>query len=523
MANGVLRLIETRLRAFFATVHVTVFAGAALIILAFVLFGVLFPRRAEATFDFLHATITEYFGWYYLLVVTLFLLFALWLFFSRYGSIRLGDVDERPEFGFVAWFAMLFSCGMGIGIVFWGIAEPVLHFQEPPRGEPRTAEALNQAMVLTFFHWGLHSWAIYVVMGLSLAYFSFRYRLPMTIRSIFYPLLGNRIYGPIGHAIDILAVFGTVFGLATSLGLGAIQLNTGLNTLLGVPVSTGYQVLIIATITTIAVGSVVSGLHKGLKWLSVLNLVLALGVMLFFLVAGPTLFNIRLLMDSTGTYFQELIQLSFWADAVGGSEWHREWTIFYWGWWIAWSPFVGIFIARVSRGRTIREFVGGVLGMPVLFIFVWMSMLGGTALHLEFFAEGASPGISEAVLRDTTLALYVTLQQLPLDLVVSTIATMLIATYFITSSDSGTHVVDALISRGSKRSPTRQRVIWGIAEGAVAATLLIVGGQAALRSLQTGSIVAGLPFSVILLLICYSLWRALTREYRVEGVKPPWP
>ena len=510
------------LKAFFKTVNAPVFTGAAVIVVSFVLYGVALPGHAGQTFDAIHDFITEYLGWFYILAATFFVGFVLWLLFSRYGSIRLGDVDERPEFSFFAWFAMLFSAGMGIGLVFWGIAEPILHYQNPPRGEGGTLEALDQAMVLTFFHWGLHSWAIYVVMGLSLAYFSFRYRLPMTIRSIFYPQLGDRIYGPIGHTIDILAIFGTIFGLATSLGLGAMQFNTGLNVLFGMPVSVWHQVGLIAAITSIAVLSVVSGLHKGLKWLSILNLVLALTLMLFLLIAGPTLFNIRLLIDSSGHYLQQLLHLSLWTDAVGDSEWHKEWTIFYWGWWIAWSPFVGIFIARVSRGRTIREFVGGVLLMPVLFVFAWMAMFGGTALHLEHFTAGGA-GIAQAVAEDETLALYMTLQQLPLEFLFSLLATILIATYFITSSDSGTHVVDALVSRGSKRSPTRQRVIWGITEGAVAATLLIVGGEQALRSLQTGSIAAGLPFTVILLLISYNLYRALRREYRVEGVQPPWP
>ena len=509
-----------RSRAFFATVNPAVFVASATLVVFFVGFGVLFPQTASKTFGSLHAFITEYFGWFYLLAVTVFLGFLAWLGLSRYGAIRLGQPDERPEFGFVAWFAMLFSTGMGIGLVFWSVAEPILHYQNPPTGEGLTPEAARQAMVYTFFHWGLHAWAVYVVLGLSVAYFSYRHRLPLTIRSIFYPLLGDRIYGPAGHVIDVLAVFGTLFGLATSLGFGAMQLNTGLNVLLEVPVSPGHQVAIIGSITAIAVISVLSGLDRGLKWLSVFNLSLALLVLSFVIVVGPTLFIVRFFVDSTGGYLQQLIGMSLNTDPIGGSAWQKDWTMFYWGWWIAWSPFVGIFIARVSRGRTIRQFIGGVLALPTLFVFLWMAAFGGSALHLELFDNSA--GISAAVNEDTTIALYALLEKLPLTTLASGLATLLIATYFITSSDSGTHVVDALMSRGRSRSPRRQRVIWGLTEGAVAATLLIVGGERALDSLQTGAITAGLPVALILCLACFSLMRALGREFRVEGVRPPW-
>ncbi len=367
--------------AFFATVNPTVFIASAIMVLAFVGFGVSFPATASQVFEGIQGFITEYLGWGYLLAVTVFLVFLIWLGFSRYGSIRLGQPDDRPEFGYGAWFAMLFSAGMGIGLVFWSVAEPILHYQHPPTGEGETMEAARQAMVYTFFHWGLHAWAVYVVLGLSVAYFSFRHRLPLTIRSIFYPLLGDRIYGPIGHVIDILAVFGTLFGLATSLGFGAMQLNTGLNVLFDMPVSHWYQVGIITGITLVAVFSVLSGLDRGLKWVSVFNLGLAVVFMLFVLFAGPTLFILRFLLDSTGAYLQQLVEMSLYADAIGGSQWQKDWTMFYWAWWIAWSPFVGIFIARISRGRTIREFIFGVLALPSLFVFAWMAIFGGSALR----------------------------------------------------------------------------------------------------------------------------------------------
>ncbi|WP_410346091.1 BCCT family transporter [Thioalkalivibrio sp.] len=509
-----------RPQAFFASVNPTVFTASAIMVVLFLGFGVAFPATASHVFEAIHSFITEYLGWGYLLVVTGFVVFLIWLGFSRYGSIRLGQPEDRPEFSYGAWFAMLFSAGMGIGLVFWSVAEPIMHYQNPPHGAGETAEAARQAMVYTFFHWGLHAWAVYVVLGLSVAYFSFRHRLPLTIRSIFYPLLGDRIYGPIGHAIDVLAIFGTLFGLATSLGFGAMQLNTGLNVLVGMPVSHWYQVGIIGAITAVAVFSVLSGLDRGLKWVSIFNLSLAMAFMLFVLLAGPTLFLVRFLLDSTGSYLQQLIELSLHTDAIGGSGWQKDWTMFYWAWWIAWSPFVGIFIARISRGRTIREFIVGVLGVPTLFVFTWLTIFGGTALYFELFEEGA--GIAAAVAEDTTVALYATLEHLPWTTLSSAIATLLIATYFITSSASGTYVIDALVSRGALHSPKRQRVIWGITEGAVAATLLIVGGERALDSLQTASLTGGLPVAIILGFCCYSLMRALRREYRVEGVDSPW-
>ncbi|WP_018935740.1 BCCT family transporter [Thioalkalivibrio sp. ALJ24] len=499
-----------RPHAFFATVNPVVFTASSIVVLTFVLFGVVFTETASLTFAAIHGFITQYLGWIYILAVTIFLAFLVWLALSPYGRIRLGNTEDRPEFSFMAWFSLLFGAGMGIGLIFWSVAEPMLHYQNPPFGEGETQEAAGEAMAFTFFHWGLHAWAVYVVLGLSVAYFSFRKGLPLTIRSIFYPMLGDRIYGPIGHVIDILAVFGTLFGLATSLGFGAMQLNTGLNVLFGMPVSGWFQVGIIGAITFVAVMAVISGLDRGLKWMSLANLWLATALLLFVLLAGPTLFIIRFFLDSIGEYLNHIVQLSLTAGAMQEAEWQKEWTIFYWAWWIAWSPFVGIFIARVSRGRTIREFIAGVLLLPSLFVFVWLAVFGGTALHFELFGDGA--GIAAAVAEDTTIALYATLEQLPLFHLASGLATVLIATYFITSSGSGTHVIDALVSRGSTRSPKRQRVIWGITEGAVAATLLIVGGEMALDGLQTGAITAGLPVAIILLFACVNLTRALQGE-----------
>ncbi|AGY92154.1 hypothetical protein SPICUR_05905 [Spiribacter curvatus] len=503
---------------FFATVNPTVFTASALVIGGFVAFGVIQPDRATTLFQLMNGFITEYLGWGYLVVVTFFVGFLIWLGLSRFGTIRLGQPGDRPHFRFSAWFAMLFSAGMGIGLVFWSIAEPILHYQNPPTGAGGTPEAASQAMIYSFFHWGLHAWAVYVVLGLSVAYFSFRHQLPLTIRSVLYPLIGDRIYGPIGHIIDVLAVFGTLFGLATSLGFGAMQLNTGLNELVGMPIDPLWQVGIIASITGFAVLSVISGLDRGLKWLSMFNLGLALLLLAFIFIAGPTLFLVRFFLDSIGGYFQQLVGMSLSTGAMKSTEWHKDWTMFYWGWWIAWSPFVGIFIARISRGRTIREFIVGVLALPTLFVFAWLTVFGGTALHMEVF--GGDAGIAAAVSKDTTVALYLTLAELPWTTLSSALATLLIATYFITSSDSGTFVVDALISRGARHSPRRQRVIWGITEGAVAATLLLVGGETALQGLQTGALTAGLPVAVILVVCCVSLVRALRYESLGTDIQP---
>ncbi|MFQ5937141.1 MAG: BCCT family transporter [Acidiferrobacterales bacterium] len=515
----------------------TVAIVSKVVIVVFVLFGLL---QADAihqalglgaeipskTFSAVKGFILGTLKWYYIAIVAFFLFFVIWLAISRYGSVRLGKDTDRPEFSNFAWFAMLFGCGMGIGLVFWSIAEPIYHFQSNPfieKGEEQTALAALTAMRLTFFHWGLHPWAIYVIVALSLAYFSYRKGLPLTIRSSLYPIIGNRIYGPIGHAVDILAVFATVFGVATSLGLGVQQMNTGLNQMFGMPVGTGWQILLILIISAVAVVSVVSGVNKGIRILSNLNLWLSFSILAFLLLFGPTRFLLRTLLQSTGDYLANVVPLSFWTDANQNRPWQGWWTAFYWGWWIAWSPFVGMFIARISKGRTIRQFVIGVLLLPTAFGFIWLSLFGGTALYIELFGQG---GVVAAVKQDVTLALYTTLDQMPgldaavpalfglaspvwLSALFAFIATLLIATYFITSSDSGTLVVATLLSMGDPNPRTLHRVIWGFGEGAVAAILLLAGG---LGALQTASITAALPFSVIMLFMCYGIVKALQQE-----------
>ena len=512
------------------------------VVFALVIFGAVWTKAAGEAFTAVKDWMVVVLKWYYLGIVAMFLFFVLWLLISRYGNVRLGDDDERHEFSYFSWFAMLFGAGMGIGLVFWSIAEPIYHFQSNPFiGEgtgidPKSAQAAQVAMRITFFHWGLHPWAIYVVVGLTLSYFAYRKKLPLAIRSALYPLIGDRIYGPWGHAADILAVFGTVFGVATSLGLGVQQMATGLHELTGIGFfvtvdDAGKQspnisamLMLIAIISAIATVSVVSGVGKGVKLLSELNLWLSLAIMVFFLAFGPTRYLLNAFLQNTGDYLGAVIPLSLWSDANKDGPWQGWWTVFYWGWWIAWAPFVGMFIARISRGRTIREFVLGVLLVPTILAFIWLTLFGNTALHIELFGAG---GIAEAVKTDLTSALYVTFDKMDLGLLgtlAATVATLLIATYFITSSDSGTLVVSTLLSVGDPHPPTVHRVIWGLSEGLVAAVLLLAGG---LKALQTASITAALPFSVIMLFMCFGLVKALREEVPgpqfVPGGEPTKP
>ncbi len=502
----------------------TVTQWSQFIVFALVIFGAVWTDVAGGLFDAVKAFMVTTMKWYYLALVAGFLFFVVWLMFSRYGNIRLGKDDDRPEFGYFSWFAMLFSAGMGIGLVFWSIAEPMYHFQSNPFMADAMAEtprAAGIAMRLTFFHWGLHPWAIYVVVALSLAYFSYRKGLPLTIRSTLYPLIGERIYGPLGHAADILAVFGTIFGVATSLGLGVQQMATGLHVLTGWEAfvdiapdgsqspNVAAMLALIAVISAIATLSVVSGLGRGVKILSELNLWLSIAIMAFLFLFGPTVYLLNTLLQSTGDYIANVIPLSLWSDAQQDTDWQGNWTAFYWGWWIAWAPFVGMFIARISRGRTIREFTLGVLLVPTFLAFIWLVLFGGTALHIELFENG---GITEAVSADITSALYVTLAKLDPGLmgkIAGAVATLLIATYFITSSDSGTLVVNTILSMGDPEPPVVHRVIWGLKEGLVAAVLLLAGG---LSALQTAAITAALPFSVIMLFMAWGLVRALRAE-----------
>ncbi|MAR02138.1 MAG: choline transporter [Oceanospirillaceae bacterium] len=488
-----------------------VFFGSAMVAILLVAFTIGMPETASQAFAAIQNWIVGTAGWFYILSVAIFLVFVVLLAVSDYGRIRLGPDHSEPDYSYKSWFAMLFSAGMGIGLMFYGVAEPVMHMMSPPSADPETVAAARDAMRITFFHWGVHAWAIYAVVALALAYFAFRQNLPLTIRSALYPIIGEKIHGPIGHAVDIFAVLGTLFGVATSLGLGVIQVNAGLNYLLDVPIATTTQVILIVGITSLATISVVMGLDGGIRRISELNLILAIILLLFVLIAGPTAHLLETLVQNTGHYMATLVDTTFNLYAYEPTGWMGGWTLFYWGWWIAWSPFVGMFIARVSRGRTIREFIIGVLLVPVGFTFMWMTFFGNTGLNM--IMEQGIVELGQAVSADASVALFQFFEYLPFSTLASTIAVILVITFFVTSSDSGSLVVDMLTSGGDHEdTPVWQRIFWALSEGAIAATLLMAGG---LVALQTATIASALPFAVVMLFMCWGLFKSL----RLEVVK----
>ena len=498
-----------------STLNKPVFFISAGLIIAVCLYGALFSEHASLVFSDLQSWLLTNLGWLYMGSVAGFFMLVIYLAFSRFAHLRLGADDSEPEYSYGSWFAMLFSAGMGIGLMFFGVSEPMTHFLEPPVGEGGTIDAARNAMQVTFFHWGLHAWAIYIIIGLALAYFSFRHDLPLTLRSALYPVIGDKIYGKWGNAVDIFAILGTMFGVATSLGIGVMQVNAGLNYLFGLPVSIMVQVALIAAITCAATVSVVAGLDAGIRRLSELNLVLALLLMVFVLVAGPTVMLLSSLIQNIGMYLSGLVDMTFRIYAYEPNEWIGNWTLFYWAWWISWYPFVGMFIARISRGRTIREFILGVLLVPSGFTFLWLTIFGNSGLWLEMHEAGA--GLATAVQTNMPTAIFVLLDQLPLTGITSALATMLIVTFFVTSSDSGSLVIDIISSGGAENPPVWQRIFWAVSEGAVAATLLVAGGLAAL---QTAAISSALPLIIVMFLVCYGLMKALHAEPSVRGVRP---
>ena len=491
---------------FHLDVHPQVFFISAGLILVFVILTLVFQQHMEEIFRQIQNVISDYTGWLFIWTVNIVLVFILVLLAGRFGNIRLGGPDARPEFSTLGWFAMLFSAGMGIGLLFYGVAEPMFHYVANPHVEEGTVESARMAMDITFLHWGLHPWAIYSLVALSLAFFSFNQGLPLSIRTAFYPLFGDRIYGWTGHVIDILATVATLFGVATSLGLGVQQVNAGLDHLLGIGQSPTIQVALIGGITLIATWSVVKGLDKGIRRLSEINITFAGLLALFVLLVGPTLFILNALLENIGYYFQYLPMLSTWNETYERTEWQHGWTIFYWSWWIAWSPFVGMFIARVSHGRTIRQFVAGVLLVPTFITFIWITIFGNTALFIEMFGAG---GISQAVQENIPVSLFILLGNFPLASFTSSLAIIVIVTFFVTSSDSGSMVIDIITSGGNPNPPVLSRLFWAIMEGLVAAVLLIGGG---LVALQTATITTGLPFALIILGMCFSLYKGLS-EY----------
>src|ERR687898_740486 len=498
----------------------TVFWIAAVLSAVFVAGGILFTDSLAAVFDaVLWGFLVPNFGWVFILSSFGFLAFSLYLAFSRYGKIRLGGQDEQPEFSTVSWVAMMFSAGMGIGLMFFGVAEPLSHMGAPPFGlaEPNTKGAAQVAMEYSYFHWAFHPWAIYAIMGLALAYFVFRKGMPNLISTAFYPLLGDRVYGPIGKTIDILAIFATLFGSATSLGLGALQINQGLEAVFGIggQNAVGLAIVVIAILTLAFILSAISGVHRGIQWIANANMILAVFLVVFVFVVGPTVFILNSFTEALGGYLFRLIPMSFRAGAFSDADFVSSWTVFYWAWWISWAPFVGTFIARISRGRTIREFVFGVIIAPSVVSFVWFAVLGGTAISLQL--SGAVNNLAETSANNQPEALFLVLQQFPLYSLMSLIVIILVALFFVSGADAASVVMGMLSSRGNLHPRRWTLIVWGTFTGAAAAICLLAGAiqgsvDVALSALQAVAIASAAPFVLILIGLCFSILKALRTD-----------
>ena len=499
-------------------INLWVFCSSLFLIAGVVITSLLNLATINSVFSDTQAWIAINSGWFFVLLTNLILGFLLYLSISRFASVRLGGNNAKPEFSRLSWFSMLFSAGMGIGLLFYSVAEPMYHLMKPPHGaDAFSVAAATDAMKTTFLHWGLHAWAIYALVGLALAYFAFNRNQPFSIRAIFEPLLGDRINGFWGHAIDTLATLATLFGVATSLGLGVSQINAGLNHLFGIEESTLVQIILIILITAIATLSVVAGLDRGIKRLSEINMVAASVLVILILISGPTLFILNGLVENLGAYFDNIFYLAFWNETYTGGSWQNGWTVFYWGWWIAWSPFVGLFIARISKGRTIREFVGGVLLVPTIMTFFWLSVFGNSAIYIELFADGKLASAVNENLSQSLFVFFAEVSSLNSSLpdiflpFISFLAICVVITFFVTSSDSGSLVIDMITAGGNPNPPVVQRIFWASTEGIVAAILLVAGG---LTALQTMAIATGLPFAVILLFMIFSLHHALSQDLK---------
>lgn len=500
---------------FFKGMNTAMSCIAILMIVASLVAGTLYTDASSTRLAQVREWLTPFLEWYYVLLVAFLLFFMVWLGTGRYKNVRLGADDEVPEFTFFSWVSMLFAAGTGVGILFWSVAQPILQFQDNPFVEfgSADADAAIIAMRLSFFHWGINGWAIFSFVGLVLAYFCFRQQQPLTIRFALRPLLGDRVFGPAGNLIDLLAVFGTVFGIATTLGLGVQQMNAGLERVFDIPASTQLQLIVIGSIMLIATLSVISGVSRGVRLLSEANFWLSIAAVLFMLLLGPTQYLVSVTVEATGDYIQNLLRMTFHTNATHRSNWQATWTVFFWGWWLAWSPFVGMFIARISRGRTFREFVMGVLLVPTAITIVWIGLFGGTALYQELFQNG---GIIEAVYRDTSSALFVMIEGMSLGEmtpVVSTLLIVLIGTYLITSANAGTLVITTILSGGETDTPVPHRILWGLLLALLTAVLLLAGG---LDTLQSAVITAALPFSIVVLGMISGLLKALRAERYAE-------
>lgn len=491
----------------------TVLYASAFVTILFVAISLLLPTQMNDVVSKVFTFLTVQFGWLYLLSVAVFIVVVVGIAISPYGKIKLGKDDDKPEFTNFQWFAMLFGGGMGIGLVFWSVAEPMMHYLSPPIGQGGTPESMATAMRIAFFHWGIHPWIIFAIGGLALAYFQFRKGLPFLISSAFHPIIGDRIYGPIGKAIDVLSVFATIFGVATSLGLGSSQIATGLEYIWGIKSTPVTISIIIAVITVIFTLATISGLHKAMQATANIKIWLSVGFMVFIFIFGGTVPILNNFTNTLGEYLQNFVGQTLW---MGNIEWINGWTIFYWAWWIAWVPFVGQFIARVSKGRTIREFIVAVTLLPAGFSMLWLSIYGGAAFHLDKLSGGA---IQAAVNADYTTALFATLEQLPLYAITAPLAIVLIVVCFLGAANSATFVLAMLTSGGDMDPSKKLRGGWGIAQGAITIVLILIGGTAALKVLQTASIASAFPFMIIMLVMCYSILKALKQDYKESKSK----
>ncbi|AQW81503.1 BCCT family transporter [Campylobacter pinnipediorum] len=482
-----------------------VFNGSIIVSLAILILSIIFPEATLKYLKDIQNFLSIKFSWFYTLSITVIFFSILYLCISKFGSIKLGPDHAKPQYGNISWFAMLFSAGMGIGIMFFGVGEPLMHFMSPPNAEPQSIEAAREAMKITFFHWGFSAWAVYGIVAIVLAFFAYRHNLPLTLRSAFYPIVGDKIYGKFGDIVDIFAVVSTLFGVTTSLGYGVLQVNAGFNHLFGVPISATTQIIFIAIITVLVTISVLSGLDKGIKILSNTNMALAILFLFFILFLGNTTELLKALVENTGNYISSFVGDTFklYAYKKQNDAWLGGWTILYWTWWLSWSPFVGLFIAKISRGRSIREFVVGVLFVPAGFTFMWMSFFGNSAISL---VQGGFTELVGMVNKDVSLALFIFLEKFPLSSVLSLIATFMIILFFITSADSAALVMDMLCLRGSNKQVKWQRAFWAIMIGVLSATLLYIGGLSALQSM---TMIAALPLTLALLGSIYGLFKAL--------------
>ncbi len=505
----------------FGGMNVTMGVASMAMILGFVFFTIRDVEYSSAIFssgkDFIIGTM----GWFYVVVVNVALFFVFWLLFSRFGDVKLGKDDDEPDFSTFSWICMLFSAGLGSGLIYWGVAEPMYHIQGNPfldrQGlEPGSVDAAVNAVAITNFHWGLHGWGLYVLVGLSLAYFSYRHDLPLTLRTALYPILKDKIYGPWGHLVDLIGVFGTIFGLATSLGLGVGPIAAGIERLGWMENTQTNQLILVAIITCLGTASAASGVGKGVRILSEANVMVSIGLLVLFIILGPTAFLLGIAISGMGEYLWNVVPMGFWINGEPENQWQSWWTIFYWGWWIAWCPFVGLFIARVSKGRTIRQFCFCVLLIPTSVVLLWMGVFGGAAAGVDLFYQA---GVMEAVNADYATGVFQTIAGFGyawLVTPITVITTILLISWFVTSSDSGTLVMCTMLSMGDENPPVKFRIFWGLTAGVVAGVLMLAGG---LSALQTASIVAGLPIAVILLLMVYGIVKALHEDFPAPDVE----